>query len=324
MTLKILLKILRKIYKLSNIDNNGWIDESKIDYFNQEANDYIREKIISADSGLMICKFGAVEINAVTCNLLNERGLKFKDYLDYVANKKSIFPEEALNTLCNNAGFFPENEDLKKKYVDLFLSDITDVDILASYVNLERYVDDRMPNVRRVNLDGFCAPFLWKNPWSSALKDKKVLVVHPFVDSIQKQYEHNREKLFDDKSVLPQFKSISYVKAIQSNAGNADSVEFEDWFSALHHMEKEIDKYEYDVAIIGCGAYGMHLAAYVKRKKKIAIHLAGWTQMLFGVYGNRWVNDQPEFKQYINEYWIRPSESEKPRNLEKVENGCYW
>lgn len=49
-----------------------------------------------------------------------------------------------------------------------------------------------------------------------------------------------------------------------------------------------------------------------------------WTQMLFGIYGNRWIKDQPEFKKYINEYWTRPSIDERPKNVEKVEGGCYW
>ena len=46
--------------------------------------------------------------------------------------------------------------------------------------------------------------------------------------------------------------------------------------------------------------------------------------MLFGIYGNRWIKDQPEFKKYINEYWTRPSIDERPKNVEKVEGGCYW
>ena len=62
----------------------------------------------------------------------------------------------------------------------------------------------------------------------------------------------------------------------------------------------------------------------MKRKKKIAIHLAGWTQKLFGIYGKRWVQDQPEFSKYINQYWVRPSEDEKPEGAQKVEGGCYW
>ena len=68
----------------------------------------------------------------------------------------------------------------------------------------------------------------------------------------------------------------------------------------------------------------MNLAAHAKRNGKIAIHLAGWTQMLFGIYGNRWIEDQPEYHRFVNEYWIRPSEKERPDNVDKVENACYW
>ena len=89
-------------------------------------------------------------------------------------------------------------------------------------------------------------------------------------------------------------------------------------------MEDEIDRCEYDAVIIGCGAYGMSLAAHVKRRGKVALHLAGWTQMLFGVYGERWVSQQPKYSSVINDYWIRPSDNERIKNGSMVENGCYW
>lgn len=89
-------------------------------------------------------------------------------------------------------------------------------------------------------------------------------------------------------------------------------------------MEAEIDKYDYDVALIGCGAYGMSLAAYVKSKGKVAIHLAGWTQMLFGVYGERWFSQQSQYSSVINQYWIRPNRNENIKNGKKIENGAYW
>jgi len=92
----------------------------------------------------------------------------------------------------------------------------------------------------------------------------------------------------------------------------------------LKYMEDEISKVDFDIALIGCGAYGMPLAAYVKRIGKISVHLAGWTQMLFGIYGNRWMVDQPEFAKYVNEYWVKPLPEEVPANYKKVENGCYW
>ena len=155
------------------------------------------------------------------------------------------------------------------------------------------------------------------------LKGKKVLVVHPFVDSIRYQYDHNRDKLFDNPDVLPEFKELLTVKAVQTISDQQDE-RFDTWFDALKYMKDEISKLDFDIALIGCGAYGMCLAAHVKRMGKQAVHLAGWTQMLFGVYGERWIKDQSKYSKYINDYWIRLLESEKPKGAEKVENGCYW
>ena len=95
------------------------------------------------------------------------------------------------------------------------------------------------------------------------------------------QYKNNRAQLFDNPDVLPEFESLTCIKAVQTQAG--EKCQFKDWFEALDYMKGQIDKCDYDVAIIGCGAYGMSLAAHVKRQGKVALHLAGCTQMLFGV-----------------------------------------
>ena len=163
---------------------------------------------------------------------------------------------------------------------------------------------------------------MWKNPWTRILKDKKVLIVHPFTESIEFQYYNNREHIWEDSMVLPEFKELITLKAVQSIAGQ--KTQFKTWFDALHYMEDEISKLDFDIALIGCGAYGMCLAAHVKRMGKIGIHLAGWTQFLFGIYGNRWLKNQPEYAHFINKYWIRPNENERPQNAKKVEGGCYW
>jgi hypothetical protein len=122
--------------------------------------------------------------------------------------------------------------------------------------------------------------------------------------------------------VLPEFAFIHYLKAMQSQGG--EYTQFKDWFEALEFMEDLMDEIDYEVAIIGCGAYGMSLAAHAKRNGKVAIHLGGWTQMLFGVYGKRWILDQPKYAQIINSYWIRPNKNERIKNLAKIEGGCYW
>lgn len=44
-------------------------------------------------------------------------------------------------------------------------------------------------------------------------------------------------------------------------------------------------KINFDTAIIGCGAYGMPLAAQIKNAGRQAIHLGGAVQLLFGIKG---------------------------------------
>ena len=313
-------KIIRKIRKQRTYTDRF------VALNNQEAYDYIYseiEKAINARYGLMISKFGTIELNCINCYLQNKCNGKVENINNATSGIYELYIDDAIDNLCKNAGFFPNDTSLVEKYVDLTLSDMGKIDVLGSYLEGERFVESYMsPRCKRVNLNGFYAPYLWKNPWSMLLKGQRVLVIHPFAETINSQYYNNREKLFSNQDVLPEFRSLEIIPAVQSIAG--EQTDFNSWFEALKHMENEIDKCEFDIAIIGCGAYGMNLASYVKGKGKIAIHLAGWTQMLFGIYGKRWIEDQPEFGKFVNEYWTRPNVSERPKNADSVEGGCYW
>ena len=289
----------------------------------QMANDYIYESLNAMPSMPLMCaKFGTTELGVVCAYEIKHR-YPLKAYLDdFLHGRVSVYRKNILDGLCRLSGFFPNNLQLGEKFYNLVLDDMREIDVLASYIYEEKYIAKYL-NCVKVDLDGYYAPFMWQNPWTKYLKGKKVLVVHPFVDSIRYQYEHNRDKLFDNPDVLPEFKELLTVKAVQTISDRQDE-RFDTWFDALQFMKDEISKLDFDIALIGCGAYGMCLAAHVKRMGKQAVHLAGWTQMLFGVYGERWIKDQPQYSKYINEYWIRPLESEKPKGAEKVENGCYW
>lgn len=289
----------------------------------QMANDYIYESLNAMPSKPLMCaKFGTTELGVV-CAYEIKHSYPLKAYLDdFLHGRVSVYHKNILDSLCRLSGFFPNNLQLGEKFYNLVLEDMREIDVLASYIYEEKYINKYL-NCVKVDLDGYYAPFMWQNPWTKYLKGKKVLVVHPFVDSIRYQYEHNRDKLFDNPDVLPEFKELLTVKAVQTISDQQDE-RFDTWFDALQFMKDEISKLDFDIALIGCGAYGMCLAAHIKRMGKQAVHLAGWTQMLFGVYGERWIKDQPQYSKYINEYWIRPLESEKPKGAEKVENGCYW
>ena len=85
----------------------------------------------------------------------------------------------------------------------------------------------------------------------------------------------------------------------------------------------DITDIDFDIALLGCGAYGMPLGAFIKEKlHKQAVHAGGQLQLLFGIKGKRW--DAGSVSKLYNEYWVRPTDDLKPDNYVEVENGCYW
>lgn len=283
-------------------------------------NKYIYDRIIEGKP-YAVSRIGGNEMDNIAYYMRNE-------YFPYRTNAcKDVFHDLHLQ-----AGFFPEDLSFQKRYVELMIDDISDIDLLGIW---NRYMEEWVigkynPNIDKISRLVFLEPMRLEMvdtnaiPWTAALEGKRVLVVHPFADSIVSQYTNNREHIFEHmklKNILPRFE-LKVIKAVQSIAENP--VPFDNWFEALKHMENQCDKEEFDVAIIGCGAYGLPLAAHIKRKGKIAIHMGGATQLLFGIRGNRWDNGGKEDWFCMNKHWVRPMDSEKVKNTGVVEQNCYW
>ena len=318
--LRLTLSPLRKLFRDS--DPEVWHDTSRCQFSGQAGNDYVREAIASANGGMCVAKFGTVELTNLLAFKANAHRIKgFQELWYYVRGYQELFPVDTFVSLCQNAGFFPADIRLGNRWMQLVFDDLKDIDILGSYQRNERRLEKELKHTVKIDIQSYIAPYLYEKPWTSTLKGKRVLVVSPFTDSILKQYAR-REWLFENPDVLPEFAELVPLKAVQSIAGTP--TEYTDWFAALDAMKEQMSALDYDVALIGCGAYGMHLAAHAKRMGRIGVHTAGWTQMLFGIYGNRWLNDEPEFKRFINPYWVRPSSEETPKNAQTIENGCYW
>ena len=86
-------------------------------------------------------------------------------------------------------------------------------------------------------------------------------------------------------------------------------------------MENDIAATEFDIALLGCGAYGLPLAAHVKRLGRKSVHIGGACQVLFGIKGLRWDGHELISRLY-NEHWVRPRETERPAGYLAVEAGC--
>lgn len=284
---------------------------------------HIREKLLSPEP-CMLSRFGAVVIGCVV-NYLGIYHQKRK-IIKYI--KGEAFPwwweEETMYPMRNNAGFFSATPELLKRFSEMMIEDMPLIDILASWRFEEEYFSKELQNAYKIDFEPY-NPFWSDVPWTAALENKKVLVVHPFAETIQKQYLR-KELIHKDPRVLPTF-DLQTIKAIQT-IGNQGDGRFETWFDALEFMKSEIDKRDYDVCLLGCGAYGMPLAAHVKRSGKKAVHLGGSLQLLFGIRGARWENSNYNatynYSKLMNEFWVKPSATETPSKAQQVEEGCYW
>jgi len=313
------LKVLRKLYYKCSGSKKATKPNSEQDP--DKAAQIIFNALIS-DKPCMIARFGA---NEMSC-LENYLGVKTQQnrIMDYImgVTKSWWWEPNIIKAMQNGAGFFPAKADKIEQFCTLMIEDMSEVNILGSWLPDERLFAQELKNCHKIKLQ-LLNPYFSKTPWTQALESKKVLVIHPFARTIEQQYK-KRELLFKG-NLLPQFDLIT-IQAVQSIAGSPTG--FSDWFEALDFMKAEIDKQDYDICLIGCGAYGFPLAAHVKRRGKKGFHLGGSLQLLFGISGKRWENEnynsQYNYAKLINEHWVKPSDEEKPEGANNVESACYW
>jgi hypothetical protein len=297
--LKIIEKLFNFTYEFGRIlKNNKYPSEI---HSKEKGNTKIK-KAIMENKPFMVTRFGTNEINYAYRTHQNKR-MPFKF-------RRSIL----------NAGVYPLEEKVLKIFSEKYLNSIKSADFVGVW-NSSEYEGE---TIKEFCPDAFLAPltsiepYYFEEPWSEALRGKTVLVVSPFKDTIEKQYLQ-KDKLFRSKNMLPNFNLVTY-KSVQSIGGN---INFKDWNEALLKMEHDIFNIKFDIAIIGAGAYGLPLAAFIKKMGKISIHMGGATQLLFGIKGRRWENHK-FISKLFNEKWVYPSVDERPGDYKKVEGGCYW
>lgn len=276
----------------------------------QEGHDCIT-RLIEQGRPFMLSRLGGVELACV------------RFYLEHRNGRNNAYPRKIKYTIANNAGFFPVDDASLDAFSRLYLAGIEHADAMTVY--LHRYEDVLVnrycPNAALLH-PTCIEPFWFTDPWSSRLAGKKVLVIYPFAESIRKQYTEKRPFLFSSPDILPEF-DLKTLKAVQSIAGT--TVDFTTWFDAYRYMCNEIASVDFDICLIGAGAYGLPLASFARQLGKQAIHMGGMTQVLFGIKGKRWeVFYDDTIATLFNEHWVRPLESETPERKDKVENGCYW
>lgn len=322
-----LLQTLKKIYSIVQKRERYKPSCSPLDA--QETSNIIRY-LLEREEPCMIGRFGSTELSCI-CNYISIKS-EAHSYIKYIQGLESEWwwNENIINQMARWSGFFPSTAKNCSRFCELMLDDARYLDMLGKWTFGEERMTPYLGDVYNTHLI-FLEPFWCETPWTKSLEGKKIVVVHPFSELIEKQYKEHRTDLFTNKNILPSFE-LRTVKAVQSLGGESDS--FEDWFEALEWMKLQIEKQDYDICLLGCGAYGFPLAAHIKRQGKKAIHLGGALQLLFGIIGARWENPMYGVKEWdiapnsysslINSFWVHPEEKYRPKNSQDVEGGCYW
>lgn len=283
------------------------------------ANGFIRN-LIESPGPAMAARFGSTELRAVVRTVMRDRRDSVEKTYALISRLEPPFwTRWQYRNLYSQSGFFPLTPEAVAQFTALMVDSMEHVDLLGSWVPGENLFSAQLRRAQITDLESL-EPFWISDPWTAALENLQVLVVHPFSDSILDQYKVKRSLIFPGTNTLPNFE-LRVVKAVQSLRGG--TTEFATWFDALDHMFFEAMKKPFDVALVGCGAYGFPLAARLKRAGKKVVHLGGVLQLLFGIKGKRW-DDRPAYRALYNDSWTRPSPEETPPSASQVDGGVYW
>ena len=192
-------------------------------------------------------------------------------------NNSPIHSRYHYESMCTVAGVFPNDLNFyKNEYKNEIIKSIKNSDLIG-WVPItqpdptKKVSDDLLSDKICFShieiLDPCDLAIEYEKPWTTELKDK---IWGKYVDKI-----------------LP-FDLVDVVKSPHApdiEGGNlfVGDKEIKNWIDVKEFMQEEIDQYEYDVLLVGCGALAPCLASHAKSRGKISITTCGNTQLFFGI-----------------------------------------
>jgi hypothetical protein len=236
-----------------------------------------------------------------------------------------------LRELENNAGIYTSTQISLEMYAKSLVSSYTKCTLIAEWEqtgkvfektgSAQEYIAGKTPNIPKINALAL-EPYYFQpdDSWMGALKQKRILVIHPFVKSFQKQVPFLK-LLFPN---CPWFEdcTFQFIAPPQTIAGNHQGINWQEHLAPFLKSLGELK--DFDIALIAAGGYGMLIADHIFTELgKSAIYIGGALQIFFGVIGKRWFENK-DILSLVNDDWIRPEKADKPPNFQGVEKGCYW
>tara|TARA_Y100000389_G_scaffold205036_1_gene262272 strand:+ start:9127 stop:10023 length:897 start_codon:yes stop_codon:yes gene_type:complete len=244
-----------------------------------------------------------------------------------------------------NSGIYgvTQNDELLKKWASLYIRATENSTAVGMWLNnkVTKAIKHSQIGLIRNNkiilhaelIDPQFAVINRKKPWTQSLIGKKVLVISPFVESFKKQLDRGYKVINGEFEIFKDNQEFIFYKCYNTVAGNHIH---RNWMETFNKMITDINKLEFDIALISCGGYGSLFCDYIHNyMNKSSIYVGGCLQILFGVTSKRYINEK-WCEKYLNKNGlIRPSKDEqiqaKPFNKlhganhnNEIENGCYW
>ena len=236
----------------------------------------------------------------------------------------SLSWEKASQRLFLESGVFPKTRQQFYEFIEIYQKSIVGLDGITLWQEdpflsaFEHEVAAKhCPRALKIESTVF-----WPFSVLPFLCDLKWLVVSPFVGSMQKQ-------LPNMKNIFRKFSWADSTKGIQESCqfvrcplfSYMEPSPFKSWSEGLEKLQESVLLHEFDLAIVGAGAWSLPLVAAIKRAGRRAMHFGGATQLFFGIRGKRWDH---YIYDHLNEYWIRPLPDDTPKGYRVKEDGCYW
>jgi hypothetical protein len=287
--------------------------------------DDIIAKAINSGEPKLVGRLGGTEARVLECYLDVFKG---KSWFDPFATIFSLVTfAKRLRQLNSGAGVYPINRKILRYFITQQFEALNDIDVLGCWGSTFTWVEKYGFKSAGNNIVSHHSVAPWVEnfptnsksfqPWANSLNGKKILIISGFSRSFESQF--NRIGDVFPKGIFPKI-ACSFILSPLSMGGLNDG---KTWVDHLKRMKKEMEEVDFDVALISAGAYALPLAHHAKKLGKVGITCGGELQLFFGVVGKRWEHFE-KVTRYRNEFWVRPSEDERPANWREIEDGCYW
>jgi len=224
--------------------------------------------------------------------------------------------------LANNAGFFPVELDAYRDWNRNMRASIAHLDFVCLWQTdpFLRLYESKIVSKNPGKAQRIPMGWLGKSILAE-VADFRCLVISPFIKTMQMQLPR-MQQIHDpeDQTKTNWEKTASNIRFLRCPLQwHLEPSPYRSWAEGLEILSGKVAQEQFDVALIGAGAWSIPLAARIKKSGRSAIHTGGETQLFFGIKGQRWNHSD-----FYNSAWVSVLPEETPELRAKIDDACYW